>query len=606
MATVVPAALGLEEQGDWAAFLESLGQGHLLEGLEQEERRRLLEHVRHLNGTYSGGLKAYIANARRLLEASARGDNPFEGLTPSVPEGERLTYGSERFNRLELLGLQQVRRSAFVLVAGGLGERLGFSGIKLALPLTVVNEWCFLEFYCRSILALQSQSVPGLEDEPEAVIPLVIMTSEDTHGRTLELLQRNDNFGLRRDQIHVLRQEKVPCLMDSEARLARHPKDPGQIETKPHGHGDVHALLHTSGLAQQLLKEEKRWIIFFQDTSGLFFKAILAAVGLSAECGFSMNSLAVPRRPKDAMGGIAKLTGEDGSSLTINVEYNQLDPLLRNTICPDGDVADETGLSPFPGNMNSLVLALHDYVTTLERTAGNIAEFVNPKYADSTRTAFKSSTRLECMMQDFPKELPKEALVGFTMLESWCSYSPVKNSPAEALKKFQTGNHPQSGTTGETDLFAANCKILRMCGVEVDPAEPAEFNGIQVDLEARVVWTPDWAASLHAVRARIAPEAKVHITQRSTLILDGEIVLEGLELDGTLIIRAAPGARVIIRRYALTNPGWELSPVGEDDTDEVNRIRGFRVLARGSDILEFKEPGEHIVDQAAPTTSGAP
>lgn len=28
-----------------------------------------------------------------------------------------------------------------------------------------------------------------------------------------------------------------------------------------------------------------------------------------------------------------------------------------------------------------------------------IAEFVNPKYADASKTAFKSSTRLECMMQ---------------------------------------------------------------------------------------------------------------------------------------------------------------------------------------------------------------
>ena len=33
------------------------------------------------------------------------------------------------------------------------------------------------------------------------------------------------------------------------------------------------------------------------------------------------------------------------------------------------------------------------------RHGGVISEFVNPKYADATKTAFKSSTRLECMMQ---------------------------------------------------------------------------------------------------------------------------------------------------------------------------------------------------------------
>ncbi len=35
--------------------------------------------------------------------------------------------------------------------------------------------------------------------------------------------------------------------------------------------------------------------------------------------------------------------------MTINVEYNQLDPLLRATTSPDGDVNDATGFSPFPG-----------------------------------------------------------------------------------------------------------------------------------------------------------------------------------------------------------------------------------------------------------------
>ena len=33
----------------------------------------------------------------------------------------------------------------------------------------------------------------------------------------------------------------------------------------------------------------------------------------------------------------------------MNVEYNQLDPLLRATIAPEGDVNDDTGFSPFPG-----------------------------------------------------------------------------------------------------------------------------------------------------------------------------------------------------------------------------------------------------------------
>jgi hypothetical protein len=40
----------------------------------------------------------------------------------------------------------------------------------------------------------------------------------------------------------------------------------------------------------------------------------------------------------------------------INVEYNQLDPLLRATGHDEGDANDETGYSPFPGNINQVKL----------------------------------------------------------------------------------------------------------------------------------------------------------------------------------------------------------------------------------------------------------
>ena len=46
-----------------------------------------------------------------------------------------------------------------------------------------------------------------------------------------------------------------------------------------------------------------------------------------------------------------------------------------------------------------LCAQLSTYVRTLERTAGAVPEFVNPKYADDSRASFTSPTRLECMMQ---------------------------------------------------------------------------------------------------------------------------------------------------------------------------------------------------------------
>lgn len=152
-----------------------------------------------------------------------------------------------------------------------------------------------------------------------------------------------------------LKQEKVPCLSDNEGRVAL--SDPYTILTKPHGHGDIHALLHSSGLVQKWKKEGLTWVCFYQDTNGLGFNGLFPVLGVSSKYDYDMNSLAVPRKAKEAFGGIAKLhRASDGFEMTINVEYNQLDPLLKATTCADGDVNDETGFSPFPGNINELVL----------------------------------------------------------------------------------------------------------------------------------------------------------------------------------------------------------------------------------------------------------
>ena len=56
----------------------------------------------------------------------------------------------------------------------------------------------------------------------------------------------------------------MACLSDNEAHLALVGDDKYTIQTKPHGHGDVHMLLHTSGLAKKWLENGIKWVVFFQ------------------------------------------------------------------------------------------------------------------------------------------------------------------------------------------------------------------------------------------------------------------------------------------------------------------------------------------------------
>jgi UDP-sugar pyrophosphorylase len=121
---------------------ENYGQEHLLGDsflkASEFDRKVFGEQLEQLHDEYKSsdenaeGLFSYIQNARKLLDASARGVNPLEGWEPSVPDqGARVEFGTDEYNRLEALGLEQLGSVGFVLVAGGLGERLGYSNIKV-------------------------------------------------------------------------------------------------------------------------------------------------------------------------------------------------------------------------------------------------------------------------------------------------------------------------------------------------------------------------------------------------------------------------------------------------------------------------------------------
>ena len=99
----------------------------------------------------------YANNARALLAASAAGSNPYVGYT-ATPPVNGVSFDPETPRGLtsmlasEAAGLAALPSLAFVLVAGGLGERLGFPGIKLALPVETLTGQCYLDFYAQHIL----------------------------------------------------------------------------------------------------------------------------------------------------------------------------------------------------------------------------------------------------------------------------------------------------------------------------------------------------------------------------------------------------------------------------------------------------------------------
>ena len=584
-----------EDRQTLIAALINEGQQHLfaewdLPGTADEAKTLFIESLQKIDDSYPGGLAGYISNARELLAEAREGTNPFEGFVPHQPDQVDLTSFDAAYDHYEALGRKQFGKTGVVLVAGGLGERLGYNGIKLDIPVEVVETTPYLQHYAACLKAMEARM------ELPRPVPFIIMVSEDTRAKTLHTLESNDYFDLRKEQVHILKQELVPAISDNEGSIAR--KDKYELILKPHGHGDIHMLLYTSGLARKLKEEGIEHLLFIQDTNGQVFNAVPAALGVSVEKGFDFNSIAVNRIPGEAVGGLAKLVRED-KQLTLNVEYNQLDPMLRATISPAGDVPNERGYSIFPGNINVLVIRMESYVRILEASRGIIAEFVNPKYADDTRAVFKNPTRLETMMQDLPKLFGTDEKVGVSVFDRPWSFSANKNNIMDAAAKHAAGGPPESSATAESDFYLGGRIKLSAAGVKVNEAGEKLIQGIPFTPGPKVLLRPSFAMTLSEVREKIADCV---VADEATLVLDGrDITLEGVELSGSsgLVIKACEGAKVTVKgRY--DNAGFELLRLTEEDladdtVPEYLRIRGYRYINRGAEIHEFDQPGEYTV-----------
>jgi len=581
--------------------LEKIGQKHLFESFDDasdEDAERLARQLLKLNMTTPGGLVDYCQRGKKLISelvSNAATANK-EYHPPRL--GEKLKANTPMFEESEELGIAQGPFTAFVLVAGGLGERLGFDKVKVSLQTDLLTGKSFLETHCEWIAAFQARAQIVARD-PNLTLPFAIMTSDDTHNAIVSMLSDASKVtpgemlgGL--TDVTVLKQEKVPCFSNPRGDIALNPNDAFEVVTKPHGHGDLHSLLYKSGIVERWVARGIKWIVVFQDTNILSFRAVSAALGSCARNSLDMGMVAIQRKRGEAVGAICNVKTADGTERTLNVEYN----LVNEDAFTDPSGSNN---SIFPGNINLLMFSVRPYLEALRKSKGVVPEFVNPKFADKAKTEFKSPSRLECMMQDLPLSLRPEARVGYIEMERFLSFSAAKNNLKDALTKYQETGYPESVSSCENDLYSTCRRLLAMSGCQIRTAAlpVRRFASLPFEDGARVVLAPSFGTTVAEIRSRFPTPHLVHISDRSSLVLEGDLIIHQLELDGHLAIRALPGARVVIKSLHVVNEGTSLENLDEDHLDQYSsqeRVRGYRLSVKESLVISADE-GETIIER---------
>jgi UDP-sugar pyrophosphorylase len=125
--------------------------------------------------------------------------------------------------------------------------------------------------------------------------------------------------------------------------------------------------------------------------------------------------------------------------------------------------------------------------------------------------------------------------------------------------------------------------VLASAGVGVAESTEAKdefFPGIPTDRAAKIVLAPSAGLTRAAVLSMFPDPRAVRISDRSVLLVEGGgVTVKSLDLDGTLVVRAAPGAKVVIDGLVVKNEGWALetlsaAEMADPAVDDRLKIRG--------------------------------
>ena len=142
-------------------LLKELNQDHIIsryKSSSKEEQKEFIIQFNKLDKVCRGGIKDYLQRAKVLLEDSKNKVNNFSETTIEIPyDIPHIEIGTDEFFELDKLGFEQIKNTVFVLVAGGLGERLGYTGIKIGLQNELITLRTYIEVYTDYIKAYEDR-----------------------------------------------------------------------------------------------------------------------------------------------------------------------------------------------------------------------------------------------------------------------------------------------------------------------------------------------------------------------------------------------------------------------------------------------------------------
>ncbi len=276
----------------------------LLNFLEGSNQHHILDHYHRLSSDKKVDFLASLAGLD--LNLAFRLHKKFSGKKSTGPSLAnihpapiiplpRTPEEKARWREAYKLGESLIRQNqvAVLIVAGGQGTRLGFSGPKGKFPISPIKN--------KPLFQLFSESIRALSLRYRATIPLLIMTSQENQEETREFFKTHCFFGLDGDHVHFFNQGMLPTLTPRGNLIL---KDSQQLLANPDGHGGSLKALYDTGLLQSLREKGFTEIFYCQVDNPLVKIADPAFIGYHRQEGADISTKVVRRQNLEEKVGI--------------------------------------------------------------------------------------------------------------------------------------------------------------------------------------------------------------------------------------------------------------------------------------------------------------
>ncbi|KAI6169445.1 UTP-glucose-1-phosphate uridylyltransferase [Pisolithus thermaeus] len=268
-----------------------------------------------------------------------------------------------------------LNRLAVLKVNGGLGTSMGMTGAKSALE--VKDDMTFLDLTVRQIEHLNMSN--GVN------VPLILMTSFNTHEDTLRIIKKYANQQV---QITTFNQSRYPRIYKETLLPCPKRADDDKKHWYPPGHGDLYNAIHQSGVLDQLITEGKEYLfVSNSDNLGAVVDEKILQHMIDSQAEFLME--VTDKTKADIKGGTL-------------INYEGSVRLLEIAQVPSEHVEDFKSIRKFKiFNTNNLWINLRALKRVMESEGMELEIIVNPKTTDDGHPVIQLETAAGAAIKHF-------------------------------------------------------------------------------------------------------------------------------------------------------------------------------------------------------------